>query len=43
MYGFTYNYQNDWNGDGAIDGVYYYQLRVDGEQYTGWVEVMRGN
>ncbi len=37
------NYQNDWNGDGAIDGVYYYQLRVDGEQYTGWVEVMRGN
>ncbi|MCW5911168.1 MAG: gliding motility-associated C-terminal domain-containing protein [Cyclobacteriaceae bacterium] len=37
------NYQNDWNGDDATDGVYYYQLVVDGQRYTGWVEIMRGN
>jgi gliding motility-associated-like protein len=37
------NYQNDWTGDDASDGVYYYQLVVDGERYTGWVEIMRGN
>jgi gliding motility-associated-like protein len=37
------NYQNDWNGNDAIDGVYFYQLQVDGEKYTGWVEIMRGN
>jgi gliding motility-associated-like protein len=37
------NYQNDWNGNDAIDGVYFYQLQVAGEKYTGWVEIMRGN
>ncbi|MBX2894243.1 MAG: gliding motility-associated C-terminal domain-containing protein [Cyclobacteriaceae bacterium] len=37
------NYQNDWSGNDAIDGVYYYQLLVNGERYTGWVEIMRGN
>lgn len=37
------NYQNDWNGSDAIDGVYFYQLQVDGDKYTGWVEIMRGN
>jgi hypothetical protein len=37
------NYQNDWDGNNAIDGVYYYQLQIDGERYTGWVEIMRGN
>ncbi|MBX2916289.1 MAG: gliding motility-associated C-terminal domain-containing protein [Cyclobacteriaceae bacterium] len=37
------NYQNNWNGDDASDGVYYYQLLVNGERYTGWVEIMRGN
>lgn len=37
------NYQNNWTGDDATDGVYYYQLVVDGQKYTGWVEIMRGN
>ncbi len=37
------NYQNNWTGDDVTDGVYYYQLTVEGERYTGWVEVMRGN
>jgi len=37
------NYQNNWTGDDVTDGVYYYQLVVEGERYTGWVEIMRGN
>lgn len=37
------NYQNNWTGDDATDGVYYYQLVVEGQRYTGWVEIMRGN
>lgn len=36
------DYQNDWNGGDAVDGVYYYRLVVNGEASTGWVEIMRG-
>ncbi|MBX2898529.1 MAG: gliding motility-associated C-terminal domain-containing protein [Cyclobacteriaceae bacterium] len=36
------NYQNDWTGDDASDGVYYYQLLANNQRYTGWVEIMRG-
>jgi gliding motility-associated-like protein len=37
------NYQNNWNGEGAGDGVYFYRLQVKGsDTITGWVEIMRG-
>jgi gliding motility-associated-like protein len=37
------NYQNNWGGDGAADGVYFYRLQISGSApITGWVEVMRG-
>jgi gliding motility-associated-like protein len=36
------NYQNDWNGGGAADGVYFYKLTLQGEVFTGWVEIVRG-
>jgi gliding motility-associated-like protein len=37
------NYQNNWKGEGASDGVYYYQLTIgNGTPVTGWVEVLRG-
>jgi gliding motility-associated-like protein len=36
-------YKNDWEGEGAADGIYYYQLQVSGgDPITGWVEIMRG-
>jgi gliding motility-associated-like protein len=36
------DYQNNWGGDGAADGVYFYRLQISGaEPVTGWVEVMR--
>jgi hypothetical protein len=39
----TANYQNDWNGKGVHDGVYYYILVLtDGSEpadYTGFVHV----
>ncbi len=37
------NYQNNWTGEGAADGVYFYQLSIGGESpITGWVEIIRG-
>ncbi|HEY0656739.1 MAG TPA: gliding motility-associated C-terminal domain-containing protein, partial [Chryseosolibacter sp.] len=39
----TKNYLNNWNGEGAADGVYFYQLSIAGsEPITGWVEILRG-
>jgi gliding motility-associated-like protein len=39
----TKNYQNNWDGKGAADGVYFYQLSIGGsEAITGWVEILRG-
>ena len=36
------NYQNQWNGDGQPDGVYYYYLtEPSGTATKGWVEVRR--
>jgi gliding motility-associated-like protein len=37
------SYQNDWKGEGAADGIYFYQLSLDGaDPIAGWVEVLRG-
>lgn len=37
------NYQNNWNGAGAADGIYFYSLQVSNDQaVTGWVEIIRG-
>ena len=37
------NYQNNWDGEGAADGIYFYRLQVsDNAAMTGWVEIMRG-
>ncbi|HEX5171392.1 MAG TPA: gliding motility-associated C-terminal domain-containing protein [Cyclobacteriaceae bacterium] len=39
----TSNYQNNWDGGNAVDGVYFYRLKVSGnEPITGWVEILRG-
>jgi gliding motility-associated-like protein len=39
----TDNYKNDWAGEGAADGIYFYQLQVgSGKPLTGWVEILRG-
>ena len=37
------DYINDWNAEGAPDGVYYYTVSMGGEVYKGSVEVWRGN
>lgn len=39
----TENYQNDWQGEGLIDGIYYYKLESNTveEKYKGWVNMMR--
>ena len=36
-------YDNHWNAAGLVAGVYYYLLRnpATGQQYRGWVEVIR--
>ncbi|MEX1238496.1 MAG: gliding motility-associated C-terminal domain-containing protein, partial [Cyclobacteriaceae bacterium] len=37
------NYQNDWDGEGAADGIYFYRLQVaEKDALTGWVEIIRG-
>lgn len=37
------NYQNNWDGMGAADGIYFYRLMVsEKETLTGWVELIRG-
>ncbi|MFM9837513.1 MAG: PKD-like domain-containing protein [Cyclobacteriaceae bacterium] len=36
------NYQNDWNGGNAPDGIYYFRMSVTGNTFTGWVEIIRG-
>jgi len=36
-------YQNDWDGSGVSDGIYFYRLEVPaGSPLTGWVEIVRG-
>jgi hypothetical protein len=37
------DYQNNWNAEGVSDGVYFYNLKSGGQEYTGWVEILRGN
>lgn len=37
------NYQNNWDGTGASDGIYFYSLKVFNDQaVTGWIEIIRG-
>ncbi len=37
------NYQNNWEGEGAADGIYYYRLQMgSGAAITGWMEIIRG-
>ena len=37
------NYQNNWTGEGAVDGIYFYKLQInESEPITGWVEILRG-
>jgi gliding motility-associated-like protein len=39
----TKTYENNWSGEGAADGIYFYQLSIGGnDPITGWVEIMRG-
>jgi gliding motility-associated-like protein len=35
------DYQNDWTGGDASDGVYYYRVKTAGQTFTGWVEILR--
>jgi gliding motility-associated-like protein len=39
----TSNYQNNWGGDDAADGTYFYILKlVDGKEYTGTLTILNG-
>jgi gliding motility-associated-like protein len=36
-------YKNNWKGEEAVDGIYYYRLQINGgTPITGWVEILRG-
>jgi len=35
------DYRNDWSGDNASDGIYYYRIVAEGEAHTGWIEILR--
>lgn len=35
------DYQNDWTATNMADGIYYYRLTMNGESYSGWVEILR--
>lgn len=37
------NYQSNWNGEGLIDGIYFYHImhsRIN-QVYTGWLQILR--
>jgi hypothetical protein len=37
------NYQNDWQGDGLVTGVYYYDILLPNrEQCSGWLQIVDG-
>ncbi|SMG53090.1 C-terminal domain of CHU protein family protein, partial [Marivirga sericea] len=38
----NYRSSNLWDGGDSPDGVYFYQLTVDGNVQNGWVEIIRG-
>jgi gliding motility-associated-like protein len=38
----NYRASNLWDGGDNPDGIYFYQLTVDGSVQTGWVEILRG-
>jgi gliding motility-associated-like protein len=39
----TRSYQNNWDGSGVSDGVYFYRLSISGgDARTGWIEIVRG-
>ena len=38
----TDNYQNDWDGEDNVDGIYYYTIQIGDEKFSGWVEIWRG-
>ncbi|MFC5535116.1 gliding motility-associated C-terminal domain-containing protein [Rhodocytophaga aerolata] len=36
------NYQNDWNGEGYAEGIYFYTVNIAAQgQFNGWVEIKR--
>lgn len=35
-------YTNDWNGGDTVDGLYFYTLSAGSQNFTGWIEIMRG-
>ncbi|MGK7388834.1 MAG: gliding motility-associated C-terminal domain-containing protein [Candidatus Cyclobacteriaceae bacterium M2_1C_046] len=38
----TSNYENNWDGGDSPDGTYFYQVNSGGENYSGWVQILRG-
>jgi hypothetical protein len=38
----NYRTSNLWDGGDSPDGIYFYQLTVDGSVQNGWVEIIRG-
>jgi gliding motility-associated-like protein len=39
----TFNYENDWRGDGVSEGVYFYHLLIPaiGKEMRGWLQIIR--
>jgi hypothetical protein len=38
----SYRPSNLWDGGDLPDGIYFYQLTIDNEVFSGWVEILRG-
>jgi hypothetical protein len=37
----TNDYQNDWVAPDLASGVYYYEMKIEGETCRSWVHVMK--
>ncbi|MFN0048407.1 MAG: gliding motility-associated C-terminal domain-containing protein, partial [Cytophagales bacterium] len=35
------NYDNNWNGNGADDGLYYFKIEIAAKTYSGWLQMAR--
>ena len=37
------SYDNSWAGEGLSEGIYFYHIVIEGQPYTGYIEIWRGN
>ncbi|MBX9851148.1 MAG: gliding motility-associated C-terminal domain-containing protein, partial [Cytophagaceae bacterium] len=34
------DYKNNWNGTGCPDGIYFFVIRINSKEHSGWLQII---